>query len=86
MTFDLIDTILQQLTGMRVPFDGLSVIAVCDFYHLKPEGGRLVFLDLKEGAKAFAPNSWKDHFKIYELADIMRQKDDLRFAELLKRL
>ena len=85
-TFDFIDTRLQQLTGIRAPFGGLSVIAVGDFYQLKPVGGRLVFLDLKEDAKALAPNSWKDHFKIYELVDIMRQKDDLKFAQLLNRL
>ena len=85
-TFDFIDTRLQQLTGIRAPFGGLSVIAVGDFYQLKPVGDRLVFLDLKEGATALAPNSWKDHFKIYELVDIMRQKDDLKFAQLLNRL
>ena len=85
-TFDFIDTRLQQLTGIRAPFGGLSVIAVGDFYQLKPVGDRLVFLDHKEGAKALAPNSWKDHFKIYELVDIMRQKDDLMFAQLLNRL
>ena len=85
-TFDFIDTRLQQLTGIRAPFGGLSVIAVGDFYQLKPVGDRLVFLDLKEDAKALAPNSWKDHFKIYELVDIMRQKDDLKFAQLLNRL
>ena len=85
-TFDFIDTRLQQLAGIRAPFGGLSVIAVGDFYQLKPVGDRLVFLDLKEGAKALAPNSWKDHFKIYELVDIMRQKDDLNFAQLLNRL
>ena len=85
-TFDFIDTRLQQLTGIRAPFGGLSVIAVGDFYQLKPVSDRLVFLDLKEGAKALAPNSWKDHFKIYELVDIMRQKDDLKFAQLLNRL
>ena len=62
-TFDFIDTRLQQLTGIRAPFGGLSVIAVGDFYQLKPVGDRLVFLDHKEGAKALAPNSWKDHFK-----------------------
>ena len=85
-TFDFIDTRLQQLTGIRAPFGGLSVIAVGDFYQLKPVGDRLVFHDLVEDAKALAPNSWKDHFKIYELVDIMRQKDDLKFAQLLNRL
>ena len=83
-TFDFIDTRLQQLTGIRAPFGGL--IAVGDFYQLKPVNDRLVFLDPKEGAKALAPNSWKDHFKIYELVDIMRQKDYLKFAQLLNRI
>ena len=45
-----------------------------------------MFLDLDEDAKALAPNSCKDHFKMYELVDIMRQKDDLKFAQLLNRL
>ena len=31
-------------------------------------------------------NLWVEHFKMYELVDIMRQKDDLKFAQLLNRL
>ena len=54
-TFDFIDTRLQQLTGIKAPFGGLSVIAVGDFYQLKPVNDR--FLDLKEDAKALASNS-----------------------------
>ena len=80
-TFDFLDTRLQQLTGIRAPFGGLRVIVVGDFYQLKPVGDRLVLLDLDEDAKALAPNSWKDHFKMYEVVDIMRQKDDLKFAQ-----
>ena len=45
-----------------------------------------MFLDLDEDAEALTPNSWKDHFKMYELVDIMRQKDDLKFVQLLNRL
>ena len=62
------------------------MIAVGDFYQLKPVGDRLVFRNLCEDAKSLAPNSWKDHFKIYELVDIMRQKNYLKFAQLLNRL
>ena len=80
-TLDFIDTRLQQLTGVRAPFGGWSVIAVGNFYQLKPVGDRLVFRNLDEDAKSLAPNSWKYHFKIYELVDIMRQKDDLKFAQ-----
>ena len=45
-TLNFIDTRLQQLTGTRAPFGGLSVIAVGDLYHLKPIGDRPLFLDL----------------------------------------
>ena len=43
-------------------------------------------LILKRVQRYLLQNSWKDHFKIYELVDIMRQKDDLKFAQLLNRL
>ena len=82
-TLNFIDTRLQQLTGTRAPFGGLSVIAVGDLYQLKPVGDRPLFLNLDEAAKALASNLWVDYFKMYELVDIMRQKDDLKFAQLL---
>lgn len=85
-TLDFIDTRLQQLTGTRISFGGLSIIAVGDLYQLKPVGDPPLFVDLTEGASALAPNLWKDYFKMYELIDIMRQKDDLDFAHLLNRL
>ena len=72
-----IDTRLQQLTGSKAAFVVLSVIAVDDF---------LICLDLKEGASSLARNLWKELFTNYELVDIMRQKDDLAFAQLLNRL
>ena len=81
-----IDTRLQQLTGSKAAFGGLSVIAVGDLYQLKPVNDFLICLDLKEGASSLARNLWKELFTMYELVDIMRQKDDLAFAQLLNRL
>ena len=81
-----IDTRLQQLTGSKAAFGGLSVIAVGDLYQLKPVNDFLICLDLKEGASSLASNLWKELFTMYELVDIMRQKDDLAFAQLLNRL
>ena len=46
----------------------------------------MICLDLKEGASSLASNLWKELFTMYELVDIMRQKDDLAFAQLLNRL
>ena len=86
MTLSFIDTRLQQLTGSKAAFGGLSVIAVGDLYQLKPVGDFLICLDLKAGASSLARNLWKELFTMYELVDIMRQKDDLAFAQLLNRL
>ena len=85
-TLNFINTRLQQLTGTRADFGGLSVIAVGDLYQLKPVTGSWIFLDLKKDSSSLARNLWKDLFKLYELEDIMRQKDDLQFAHLLNRL
>ena len=38
MTLSFIDTRLQQMTGSKAVFGGLSVIAVGDLYQLKPVG------------------------------------------------
>ena len=86
MTLSFIDTRLQQLMGTKEVFCGLSVIAVGDLYQLKPVGDYLISLDLKKGASSLGRNLWKELFTMYELVDIMRQKDDLAFAQLLNRL
>ena len=85
-TLSFINTRLQQLTGTTADFGGLSVIAVGDLYQLKPVTGSWIFLDLDKESSSLARNLWKDLFKLYELVDIMRQKDDLQFAHLLNRL
>ena len=81
-----IDTRLQQLTGTKAAFGGLSVIAVGDLYQLKPVGEFLICLDLKEGTSSLARNLWKELFTMYKPVDIMRQKDDFAFAQPLNRL
>ena len=86
MTLSFIDTRLQQLTGLKAAFGSLSVITVGDLYQLKTVGDFFICLDLKEGASSLARNLWKELFIMYELVDIMRQKDDLAFAQLLNRL
>ena len=46
----------------------------------------MICLDLEKGASSLGRNLWKELFTMYELVDIMRQKDDLAFAQLLNRL
>ena len=86
MTLNFINIRLQQLMGTKEVFGGLSVIAVGDLYQLKPVGDYLISLDLTKGASSLGQNLWKRLFTMYELVDIMRQKDDLAFAQLLNRL
>ena len=85
-TLTFLDTRLQQLTGTKTSFGGLSIIAVGDLYQLMPVCDKWIFSDPSKGASALAYNLWKDYFTLYELVDIMRQKDDVDFAQLLNRL
>ncbi|XP_062584589.1 uncharacterized protein LOC134246276, partial [Saccostrea cucullata] len=77
---------LQLLTGLKRPFGGISIIAVGDFFQLKPIMDGWIFQDLKQNAQALACNLWKENFTLFELDEVMRQKDDLEFAQLLNRL
>ena len=38
------------------------------------------------GYNVLASNIWTEYFTLFELTEIMRQKDDKEFAELLNRL
>ncbi|XP_062570615.1 uncharacterized protein LOC134232646, partial [Saccostrea cucullata] len=77
---------LQQLTGRKQDFGGISIIAVGDLYQLPPVGDKWIFKDLSNPGQSLAKNLWHEHFHMHELTEIMRQKDDLRFAEMLNRL
>ena len=71
---------LGQLKHSKNLFGGLCILAVGDFYQLPP---------VRAGLPICAPNTcylWMDNFKFLELTEIMRQRDDATFAELLNRL
>ena len=80
------DTRLKQLTGTNKTFGGISIIAVGDLYQLQPVGDSWIFNDLSHGSQILAANLWKDHFSMFEMTQIMRQQDDMFFANLLNRL
>lgn len=84
--FSLINTRLQKIKGNSQYFGGVSVLAIGDFFQLKPVFDGWIFDDQNKGITALAPNLWKELFTFHELTDIMRQKDDLPFSELLNRL
>lgn len=45
-----------------------------------------IFTQRCDGLQVLGTNLWKDLFSFYELEKIMRQRDDLEFAQLLNRL
>ena len=77
---------LQEIKSNNLMFGGINIIAVGDLYQLKPVMGQFVFENYKSNYSPLASNLWTENFKIYELTQIMRQKDDKTFAELLNRL
>lgn len=84
-TFSQINRRLCQIFGTNKPFGGLSCLVLGDFQQLKPVMEGYVFSVPTTGAKALAGNPLWSLFQLFELDEIMRQKDDLRFAQSLTR-
>ena len=67
-----------------VHFGGVSVMAVGDFYKLDPVKKSPVFQQPSDSYASLNPfHMWIDLFLLAELEQIMRQKSDRHFAELL---
>jgi hypothetical protein len=77
---------LQQITGSERVFGGISILAVGDLFQLKPVFDGWIYENLKEDYGPLVSNLWKDHFKMFCLREIMRQKECKEFANLLNRL
>ena len=67
----------------NIPFAGITVIAVGDFYQLPPVQQRTVYADYKDAWQNLV-HLWK-LFKIAELHEIMRQRGDSDLINLLIR-
>ncbi|XP_062597054.1 uncharacterized protein LOC134258504 [Saccostrea cucullata] len=77
----------QTLSEMRIkkckePFGGVSVIAVGDFYQLPPVKQRKDERLYKDNA-LYPVDYWVDFFKVVDLTEIMRQREDIPFATAL---
>uniref|UniRef100_A0A669CYJ6 ATP-dependent DNA helicase n=1 Tax=Oreochromis niloticus TaxID=8128 RepID=A0A669CYJ6_ORENI len=80
--FAYVDARLKQIKGTQRPFGGMSVLAVGDFYQLPPvrQSKPLCVYDPEQ------IDLWQEHFQMITLTEIMRQKDDVAFAEMLNRI
>ena len=77
---------LQDIKGTTTDFGGISIIAIGDLFQLKPMFDGYIFEDLQDDYAALATNLWQKHFKMFELDEIMRQRESRQFAEILNRL
>ena len=80
--FTYVNWRLQEIKGSKKPFGGMSVLAVGDFYQLPPPGKAKPLCVFEDHVLDF----WQDQFQVITLTEIMRQKDDVAFAELLNRI
>ena len=77
---------LQEIFDCKKPFGGKYVIAIGDFYQMKPVMGGYIFKNSGKCYTALAPNVWCDNFKIYSLTEILCQKEEKTFCEILNHL
>lgn len=86
-TFDYIDRLLRFVKGNDLPFGGIQVVIVGDFFQLPPIVTRDEIKPLKEfwesefvfSSKAFL----NGNFQIEELTEVLRQKGDNKFIDIL---
>ena len=79
---------IKGISGDNIWFGNVSVLAVGDLYQLPPVAQRPIYEQVSDAmARLHGSGSiWKDEFCLAELDEIMRQKNDLSFAELLCRV
>ena len=81
---------LQQIKGASddAVFGGVSILAVGDLYQLPPVGQAPVFSIASDSyAQLYGSGSlWVDKFQMIELTEVMRQRGDSAFLELLCRV
>lgn len=72
------------VTTGGVPFAGISIIAFGDLYQLPPINQRPTYAEYKDALLNVSP-LWRT-FRMAELTEVMRQKDDSVFIDLLNKV
>ncbi|CAF1555755.1 unnamed protein product, partial [Rotaria sordida] len=83
--FQHVDARLQQIMKSKKPFGGVSVIVLGDFNQLRPVGDKYIF-QFNNSYNALVDNPLWSLFELFELTEIMRQKDDKTFAIALSNI
>ena len=78
---------LKDIKGSKEDFGGVSIIAIGDLFQLQPVFDGYVFNDIENSEYSIlSPNLRKKYFTMYELEEIMRQRESKIFAQILNRL
>ena len=78
---------LKDFKGSSVPFGGVSIVAIGDLFQLQPVMDGYIFKHIDNNEYGIlTPNVWQELFKMFELNQIMRQRESKQFAEMLNRL
>ena len=72
--FNFLNLRLQQIMGTNGPFGGIGLVTVGNLFD------KWIFENPQSGYDEFATNIWTEYFTLFELSEIMRQKDDKEFA------
>ena len=78
--------IYKNILRNKLPFGGVNIIAIGDLFQLQPVKSHFIFMGLQHNYGPLATNLWCNYFTLFELKEIMHQKDDQQFAKLLNRL
>ena len=76
---------VKDLKGSKDDFGGVSIITLGDLFQLKPVIDGYVFTDVQclNSYNILVPNLWRKYFKMFELDEIMRQRESTMFPEIL---
>lgn len=78
---------LKDIKRRKEDFGGVSIVAIGDLFQPQPVMDGYIFKhldDLQYGI--LAPNLWQKNFQMFELQQIMRQRESKEFAKILNRL
>ena len=81
-----LDQRLREIKGIDEIFGRVTVLAFGDLFQLAPVAQKFVFELVTDEYDRLAGSVWQENFRIIELEEIMRQKEDRIFAEVLNRL
>ena len=79
---------LKDLKESKEDIGGVSIITLGDLFQLKLVMDGYIFTDVQclKSHNILAPNLWKRYFRMFELDEIMRQRQSKVFGEILNRL